>query len=90
MRLRGHEKHSALIFNTKYNCSRLACPLNYKSCMYHVCVVLGTVGILAATGGTFTACLADRYPQHSDRLENLAGVLMIGGLALLSLSMGLT
>jgi len=58
--------------------------------MYHASIILGTVGVLAASGGTFIACLADRYPNRSDRLENLAGVLMVGGLALLSLSMGLT
>jgi hypothetical protein len=41
------------------------------------------VALIGVMSGTATAFLADRLPAHRDTIETGAGILLIGGLALL-------
>ena len=41
------------------------------------------IAFMSVMSGTTAAFLADRFPDHRDALETGAGVLLIGGLALL-------
>ena len=39
--------------------------------------------IVGVTLGATIASLADRYPRHRERIETLAGILLLGGFGLL-------
>jgi hypothetical protein len=52
--------------------------------------MLGLVGILAITVGAATAHVAGRYPGYVERLETGAGLLLIGGFALLGFGAPMT
>jgi hypothetical protein len=45
--------------------------------------MLSAVSLMSVVLGATVACLADRYPAHIETLETGAGVLLIGGFALL-------
>ena len=37
-------------------------------------------------GGTYIACIAERYPTNSRHLDTLAGLLLVAGLAIIGAS----
>jgi hypothetical protein len=45
--------------------------------------MVGAAGLLIVTIGTFVACLAKRFPSHTETVETGAGVLLLGGFALM-------
>jgi hypothetical protein len=45
--------------------------------------MLAAVSFISVVLGAVTACLAARVPAHTEPLETVAGVMLIGGLALL-------
>jgi len=49
--------------------------------------VVGAVSLLSVILGGALASLAGRFPAHLEILETSAGALLIGGLALLGLSL---
>jgi hypothetical protein len=46
--------------------------------------MLGLAGLLSVMAGGVVAYLADRFPEHIELFETAAGVLLIGGLVLVS------
>jgi hypothetical protein len=46
--------------------------------------VIGILSLLSVMSGTTIACLAKRFPAHTELLETGAGALLLGGLALAS------
>jgi hypothetical protein len=46
--------------------------------------MLAILGLLSAVAGAAVAALSTRFPQHADRLQTGAGVMLIAGLALAS------
>lgn len=49
--------------------------------------VVGAVSLLSVVLGGALAYMAGRFPAHVEMLETSAGTLLIGGLALLGLSL---
>lgn len=45
--------------------------------------MLAFASVISVLLGGMTACYAERFPAHVEALETAAGVLLIGGLALL-------
>ncbi len=45
--------------------------------------MLAFVSLISVLAGGATACCAERFPAYTEALETVAGVLLIGGLALL-------
>jgi hypothetical protein len=45
--------------------------------------MIGVVSLIGIVFGTAAACVADRFPAHVEAIQTGAGVLLIGGLALL-------
>jgi hypothetical protein len=45
--------------------------------------LLGAAGLLIATIGAVVACLAKRFPAHTETAETAAGFLLLGGFALI-------
>jgi len=45
--------------------------------------IIGTFSLLCAGSGIWLSATAHRYPTYGSRIEYLAGVMLIGGLALL-------
>ena len=45
--------------------------------------MIGIVSLIGIVLGTAAACVADRFPAHIEAIQTGAGVLLIGGLALL-------
>jgi hypothetical protein len=50
-------------------------------------IVLGAMGLTCATCGAVTACLANRLPMYTAALQIIAGLLLLGGFALLGSAM---
>ncbi len=46
-------------------------------------ITLGAIGLTCATSGAVTAYLADRLPTYTAALQVIAGILLLGGFALL-------
>jgi hypothetical protein len=44
--------------------------------------MVGAIGLLIATVGSIAACLAKRFPAHTETVETAAGVLLLSGFAL--------
>ena len=57
--------------------------IGYRSRMHIGLNVVGTISLLCAGSGAWLAAAAHRFPVHSARMEYIAGVMLIGGLALL-------
>lgn len=49
--------------------------------------MLGAMGLSCATCGAVTAYLADRLPTYTAALQIIAGILLLGGFALLGSAM---
>ena len=49
--------------------------------------MIAAVSVISVVLGAAVAYVADRYPAHVEALETSAGVLLIGGLALLGSSL---
>lgn len=45
--------------------------------------MIAICSLVSLVFGTATAIVAERYPDHVEALETLAGVLLIGGLGLI-------
>lgn len=45
--------------------------------------MVGAMSLIGIVLGTAAACCADRFPTHAETIQTSAGVLLIGGLALL-------
>jgi hypothetical protein len=45
--------------------------------------MVSVAGLLSVTGGTVVAYLAERFPAHIEAIETAAGVLLLGGFALM-------
>lgn len=45
--------------------------------------MLAICSLVSLALGATTAVVAERYPDHVDRLETVAGLLLIGGLGLI-------
>ena len=45
--------------------------------------MLGAFSLMSIVAGTAAAAVADRFAKHAEAIETGAGVLLIGGLALL-------
>ncbi len=45
--------------------------------------MVSVAGLLSVTGGTVVAYLAERFPAHIEAIEAAAGVLLLGGFALM-------
>jgi len=43
----------------------------------------GLAGLLGVAGGSVVAYLAERFPVHIETIETAAGVLLLGGFALI-------
>lgn len=52
--------------------------------------MLAFVSLFSVLLGGITACYADRFPAHVEALETGAGMLLIGGLALIGSALPLT
>jgi hypothetical protein len=44
--------------------------------------MFGVAGLLGVAGGGVVAYLAERFPVHIDTIETAAGILLLGGFAL--------
>ena len=49
----------------------------------HGANIIGTFSLLCAGSGVWLSATAHRYPNFESRIEYVAGVMLIGGLALL-------
>jgi len=49
--------------------------------------MLAATGFLTVIAGTVAACLARRWPAHAQRIETVAGVLLLGGFGLMGWAM---
>ena len=45
--------------------------------------MVGAISLIGIALGVAAACLAERFPAHVEAIQTGAGVLLIGGLALL-------
>jgi hypothetical protein len=45
--------------------------------------MIGAAGLLVVTIGSFVACLSKRFPANTERVETVAGFLLLGGFALI-------
>jgi hypothetical protein len=45
--------------------------------------MIGAAGLLIMTIGSVVACLSKRFPAHTEAVETAAGVLLLGGFALI-------
>lgn len=46
-------------------------------------MIVGALSLIGILLGAATACFAERFPTHCEAIQTSAGVLLIGGLALL-------
>ena len=46
-------------------------------------MMIATISAISLVLGATVAYLADRYPEHREVIETVAGVILIGGLGLL-------
>ena len=49
--------------------------------------MIGVIGLIVILTGATTACTGERFPKHVEMLETVAGVLLLGGLALCGTSL---
>jgi hypothetical protein len=49
--------------------------------------MVGAAGLVVVTIGSVVACLSNRFPAHVEAVETAAGVLLLGGFALIGFAL---